>query len=335
MSLVSIIIPIYNVEAYLDACVESVRKQTYPNLEILLIEDGSPDRCGEMCDAYAREDERIRVIHKKNEGLSATRNLGIQLAKGEYLLFVDSDDYIDKGLVERILELAQEKKADIVMFDYVSVEQDGTLSERFSMPLPEEEVICAEQIPSLIQVSCSAWNKMYRTQFLRDSGVDFPVGYIYEDMGTVPKWLVLAKRVVYTRRVLYYYRKRETSIMHSQAFEKNYPNRTAMLEGLFSFFEERNLLQQYRDELEYLMFEHAYYVPSKEVLYHHGKWENLKEYRTYALSRCPKLARNPYLKKMPRKERFLWFLLRIRAYPIMQLCSCLRSVCERMRSRWK
>ena len=122
MVLVSIVVPIYKVEPYLEKCVESIRNQTYKNLEIILVDDGSPDKCGAMCDEYAEADPRIRVIHKQNGGLSDARNAGVERASGEYLLFVDSDDYIDRELVEKAVMTAQESRCDIVLFDYYCVE---------------------------------------------------------------------------------------------------------------------------------------------------------------------------------------------------------------------
>ena len=118
--LVSVVVPIYNVERYLDRCIESIVNQTYTNLEILLIDDGSPDHCPEMCDEWAKKDHRIRVIHKKNAGQGMARNTGIENASGEYICFFDSDDYIDKCLIEKSYQVICEEKADIVLYGCVN-----------------------------------------------------------------------------------------------------------------------------------------------------------------------------------------------------------------------
>ena len=115
MELVSIVVPIYNVEKYLEKCVQSIQTQTYENLEIILVDDGSPDMCGSMCDAYARQDDRIKVLHKKNGGLSDARNEGAKLATGKYLLFVDSDDFIELDLIQKTVESAEKYQSDIVL----------------------------------------------------------------------------------------------------------------------------------------------------------------------------------------------------------------------------
>ena len=116
--LICVIVPIYKVEAYLDRCICSIVEQTYQNLEILLIDDGSPDRCPELCDAWAQRDPRIRVIHKKNGGLSDARNAGIEVAKGEWLSFVDSDDYIMPQMYQRLLSVCLENQADIAVSSF-------------------------------------------------------------------------------------------------------------------------------------------------------------------------------------------------------------------------
>ena len=114
---ISIIVPVYKVERYLENCIESIINQTFKDFELILVDDGSPDRCGLICDNYAKKDERIKVIHKKNEGLSAARNSGIQIAKGEYIAFVDSDDCINKNMYETLYDTAIENKSDIVVCD--------------------------------------------------------------------------------------------------------------------------------------------------------------------------------------------------------------------------
>lgn len=122
---ISIIVPIYKVEIYLRKCVDSIVNQTYKNIEILLIDDGSPDNCGIICDEYAKKDERIKVIHKKNGGLSDARNYGIEASSGDYIMFVDSDDYISKDMCEILLKKALENNADIVSCNFKEIYIDN------------------------------------------------------------------------------------------------------------------------------------------------------------------------------------------------------------------
>ena len=121
---VSVIVPVYKVEKYLKKCIDSILNQTYRDLEVILVDDGSPDQCGTICDRYGREDSRVHVIHKENGGLSDARNTGVERASGEYILFVDSDDYIEPELVEKTVKAAEKTGCDLVMFDYIREEEN-------------------------------------------------------------------------------------------------------------------------------------------------------------------------------------------------------------------
>lgn len=326
MSLVSIIVPVYKVEQYLEECVESIRRQSYGNIEIILVDDGSPDKCGEMCDQYADKDERIRVIHKANGGLGDARNTGVKQARGDYILFVDSDDYINENLVEKTVSIAEDTKADIVIFDYATVEPGSGRSDRFSADICADQVICPREHPELIKSSCSAINKLYRRDFWITAGLEFPVGRYYEDLGTIPKLLAVAGRVIYKKEILYYYRMRDGSIMHSSDFKRNYKDRTAMLDDVIRFYKEKKFYEFYKKELEYLVFENGYFVPSREIVLNGGDREYLKKFREYAEKRFPKIGDNPYVTSLTGKEKILWMLLKRKLYGAMVMLSYGRRI---------
>lgn len=143
--LITIVVPVYNVEKYLERCVNSIVNQTYQNLEIILVDDGSPDHCPEMCEEFAKKDSRIRVIHKQNAGLGMARNTGIDHASGEYIYFVDSDDYIALNTIELCYQLARKTNADIVTFGYSDVGSDGRIH-RVTIPKVEREVYAGEEV---------------------------------------------------------------------------------------------------------------------------------------------------------------------------------------------
>ena len=221
--LISVIVPIYKVEAYLPKCVESIRNQTYRNLEIILVDDGSPDHCGELCDQYANEDDRIKVIHKKNGGLSDARNAGIEIAKGAYIGFVDSDDYIHPQMYELLYYGIKEKDAQIAVCKFQNVKEDATVSfqnkdkvawttitgeqEKFEYSLGEFTTVCFTV----------AWNKLYCSELFQK--IRYPYGKIHEDEFTTYKTIELADRIVYTEEMLYYYVQRQGSIMDN-GFDK-------------------------------------------------------------------------------------------------------------------
>lgn len=326
MELVSVIVPIYKVEAYLEKCVRSIREQTYPELEILLVDDGSPDRCPQMCEEYMQEDGRIRVIHKENGGLGDARNAGVLAAHGTYLLFVDSDDWIHKSLVETTVEAAEREGADIVLFDYAGVEEEGAICDLYTFAFPEGKKLDGRQYPDLIMRSCSAVNKLFRREFWVRCDLEFPKGQYYEDLATIPKVMALAERVVYEKKVLYYYLMRGGSIMHSTDFSKNYRDRTKAADSVLAFFERAGLRGEFEKELEYLVFENAYFIPSKEIVLNDRKSPYLERFREYARGKFPELEDNPYVRGMDSKSRIQWMFLKRRCYGALRLLSYMRRV---------
>ena len=163
MELVSVVVPVYKVEQYLERCVKSICEQTYQELEIILVNDGSPDRCGEMCEDLAQKDKRIQVLHKQNGGLSDARNAGVKLATGKYLLFVDSDDYIVKDLVEKAVAEAEKMACDMVLFDYYCVENG--IEEVRTTQIPGGKVISLEKEHQLLLAPPAAWAKLFNREF--------------------------------------------------------------------------------------------------------------------------------------------------------------------------
>lgn len=213
--LISIIIPVYKVEEYLDRCVESVLAQTYPNLEILLVDDGSPDRCGEMCDAWAKKDPRIRVIHKENGGLSDARNAGLDVATGEYIGFVDSDDWIDPDMYEKMLAAIKQYDANLAICCFykhwqlagTSTRQDIGCDQIYSKQKFLYELILDETVPNY------AWNKLYHRSLFE--GIRYPKGRVFEDILTIYKVSDRVTRAVHLSAPLYHYLRRGDSIVGS------------------------------------------------------------------------------------------------------------------------
>lgn len=183
MPLVSIVVPVYNVEGYLSKCVKSLTEQTLKNIEIILIDDGSSDDSGEICDRLQMNDTRIKVIHKSNGGLSSARNAGLNIATGEYIGFVDSDDDIELDMYEKLYAVAKSKNVDFVMTDYLRITRDGkhhlkTADIRAGYYCKTD--IVQEIFPNLIMRECvdygpilSVWNCLYRTQFLKENKISF------------------------------------------------------------------------------------------------------------------------------------------------------------------
>lgn len=210
--LISVIIPIYKVEEYLDECITSVIAQTYTNLEIILVDDGSPDNCPQMCDNWAKKDARIKVIHKRNGGLSDARNAGLDIATGEYISFVDSDDYIKPDMLEKLYASICKVDADIAACGILNCEGD-----RQNTWGCRDFVGSSEQIYGLLYDDAAypvtAWNKLYRRCCWEK--FRFPVGKICEDAFTTYQLIHRANRIVMIPEALYCYRIRPESIMTS------------------------------------------------------------------------------------------------------------------------
>lgn len=212
--LISIIIPVYKVEKYLEKCIESVLKQTYTNLQIILVDDGSPDNCGKICDEYAKKDPRIEVIHKVNGGLSDARNVGIAKAKGKYIGFVDSDDYIKEDMYEILINLIKEYDADVSICnlydvidgkEYIRNNENGI--QEYSRLEILKEVLLDKNIQSY------AWNKLYKKELFDE--IKYPIGKKYEDIGTTFYVFEKCNKIVVTSESEYYYLKRSDSLVNN------------------------------------------------------------------------------------------------------------------------
>lgn len=211
MKKISIIVPVYKVEAYIHECIDSILQQTYKNIEVLLIDDESPDCCGQICDEYAENDDRVRVFHKKNGGVSDARNLGIEMATGEIIGFVDSDDYIEPTMYEDMLQYMETHNLDCVCADtYILRGTHKKFRPRYGKDLIYEEGGAINEILNG-KLDNAVWNKIYKREVIGD--VRFPINRRYEDVATVYKFIFNAKRVGYLSKALYYYRKLDTSFI--------------------------------------------------------------------------------------------------------------------------
>ncbi len=215
--LITVIVPIYKVEKYIRKCIDSILGQTYANLEIFLVDDGSPDNCGIICDEYAQRDERIIVIHKENGGLSSARNVAIDVAKGQYIMFVDSDDWVEPNFCEKSLEIALKMKVDIVAFGFENVFLDKKCdTKRVEKRFTKNARILdsSEAIRHLILrddiILNFAWNKIYKRGLFE--GIRYPQGFYFEDNAVTYKLINKARIIYVSDAVLYNYVIRKDSI---------------------------------------------------------------------------------------------------------------------------
>ncbi len=229
--LVTVVLPIYKVEKYLDRCIESVVAQSYEKLEIILVDDGSPDSCGEICDGWAQRDPRIRVIHKQNAGLGMARNTGIDNARGEYILFFDSDDYVERDTVEVLYNTATATGAELVLFGYSKVSREGQITET-QVPSTEKALYCGREVREIVLPALfgphpetgksyglltSACTCMYAAELLRKSGWHFVSEreYLSEDAFSLLTLYANVESVAVVPRAFYHYCVNDSSLSHS------------------------------------------------------------------------------------------------------------------------
>lgn len=224
-SLISVIVPIYNVEKYLRKCIESIINQSYKNLEIILVDDGSTDSCGSICDEYAKIDKRIKVIHKENGGLSDARNRGIEASGGAYLMFIDGDDYINEKMAEILYKRIKEDNTDLAMCNFLFVDECGAEVRERNRVLPiKNEILTSPKLMKKLLGNkrgyyAIACNKLYKKNLFED--IRFPSGKINEDEFVVHRIFVKCQRISCVSIPLYYYVQRSGSIMNAAVSAKN------------------------------------------------------------------------------------------------------------------
>lgn len=242
LPLVSVIIPVYKVELYLKQCVEAVIVQSYTNLEIILIDDGSPDLSGEICEYYAKKDNRVRVIHKKNGGLSDARNAGLDVFSGDYIAFIDSDDFVHKDFIKILIENI--KDADMAFCGLISFNNEDELSKNFSDTFQVktfDNLFLLQNISSFRSpLVVVAWNKLYKRHLWEN--LRYPKGKIHEDEFVIHHLLYKCNKITFCDTPRYFYRQRQGSITDSYTL-KNIIHALEAFENRIEFCKSKKLLE--------------------------------------------------------------------------------------------
>ena len=254
--LISIIVPVYKVEEYLGDCIQSIVNQTYQNLQIILVDDGSPDCCGKICDEWMVKDKRIEVIHKKNGGLSDARNAGLNVATGAYIAFVDSDDWIEPQMYEVLLEVMKKEEADIVACGIIDTYPEKKVIHSFPYATGASEKFL-KMIYQDTKFPVASWNKLYRKELWEN--FRFPKGKICEDAFTTYLLLDKASKVVQIPDALYHYRIRESSIMTSEF-------RTSRMDEEEAWRDNFVYMKKWHPEIEKIAYD--FYLQKVNVLFH-------------------------------------------------------------------
>lgn len=252
---VSVILPIYCVEKYLEQCIDSILEQTYSGLEIILVNDGSIDNCGDICDRYSMKDSRIKVIHKGNGGVSSARNVGLDTATGEYIAFIDPDDTVHPRYIEILLELCRQYDCDIAQCDFLAVAEDSV-----KLPFGQKQRIDILNNRQALSKLCSVneevryvvpWGKIYKKSLF--DNIRYPLGRIHEDEFTTYLLFWKARKIVISNQYLYYYIQRRTSIM-GRKFSINRLDVLDALRERAEFFKLHNFKKEYNTTLRGMVY---------------------------------------------------------------------------------
>lgn len=238
---ISVIVPVYKVEPYLQKCIDSILAQTFRDIEVILVDDGSPDNCPAICDAAAEKDERVRVIHQKNGGLSAARNAGLDIARGEWIGFVDSDDYIAPEMYQTLYNTAIKNDAQLALCSYAYVDiQGGVLCDRRS-PIQKEEILDRMQAVDRLGGDrgwyyVTAWNRLYRRELFEN--IRFPNGKCHEDEYTAHHIFWACERIAVVPEQLYFYVQRNDGIMYNVTLQR-------CLDNIWGLFDRIDFAQEH------------------------------------------------------------------------------------------
>lgn len=297
MELISVIVPVYKVEKYLDRCVKSIIEQTYPDLEIILVDDGSPDKCPDLCDDWAKKDARIKVIHKSNGGLSSARNAGLDFATGSYYVLVDSDDYIAVNMIETLYSGLKDNNADMAICGYAKGSEEAFEFGKINKQswYVEDSVNALKRIyesADLAQMYASAWGKLYKKELF--DGIRYPDGKIFEDIYTTHQILYRCNKIAIIPDKLVYYYQHPESIMNAAFNIKKLDYLQALKERII-FFREKKLGEL--EEIAYDEYLHALiweYSRARDLLNSKSAMKDIKArfreiYKSgYASKRYPK-----------------------------------------------
>lgn len=315
----SIIIPVYNVEKYIEKCILSILKQSCSDYEIIIVDDGSKDRSGEICDRYAQGYDNITVIHMPNGGVSNARNTALARVRGDYIWFIDSDDYIETNALEIIKShIEKHSNMDLLIFDAIVVDEQGKELGKISSDLPCGQSLEFESCRDFIHVNTSLWNRIYRTEVIRNKKFLFEQNItIAEDLLFNYKYLLECQNVYYEKDALYYYVQRKNSAMSGAGKNKDVQK---VFERLISYYKENGKYLHYRDEIEYLAIYHYFIVTSVRMIRcGFAKKECITIPRWFAENQIRLSLRNVYVRRMAPKHILVFILLKLRAYRIIAM----------------
>lgn len=312
MPKISIIIPVYNVEKYIDKCLSSLVNQTLEDIEIIVVNDGSPDNSQKIIDNYVKKyPNKVKSFIKENGGQGSARNFGLTKANGEYIGYVDSDDYVELDMYEKLYNVAKKKNLDIVICGSYNVYENGNKYIEL-----EKDFLGNGKINAFFG-RMAVWNKIYKRKLLVTSKVQFRSKVWYEDLDFTVKMILNSKKIGYVNEPLYDYLIREGSTMNNSNVDRN-------LEILLAFDELRNdnNYKKYYAEIEYLAIYHIFITAITRIIRidnNKSKKEVINKLRRYVIDNFSQYNNNKYLKLLDRNKKIVYNLIRLKQYWIVKL----------------
>lgn len=310
---VSVIVPVYNGELYIDKLIESILAQTFKDFELIIVDDGSKDGTKEVVKKYQKKDKRIKYIYQKNMRQGAARNNGLKHAKGNYTLFVDSDDLVEKNYIEELHTFITKEEKDIVLCDYDWVYPNGNNERSYGIIDYKDKYNIT--IQEYFVSAPSPCNKIFKTSFLKDNHFEFAEGIFYEDYATIPALAVYSPKIGYLDKVLYHYIQTSSSTTRNEEYKSYQENIFEATDILYNLVKDTPELH---DELEGVIIEHLLYASSVEFNRFH-KYKNIDRISEFMHKYFPKYKNNKYYKQNNLKYKILCYLFYKRKYKTIQL----------------
>ena len=306
IDLISIIVPCYNMENFIEKCIKSILAQTYKNIEVLVIDDGSTDNTKYKIKKIIQNDKRFLYYFKENGGLSDARNFGLKRAHGKYICFIDSDDYIEKNYIEEMYNSIIENDSDIAICDIKRIYDD-----HYTIDKINEKVVEMCMRPA-------AWNKLYKKELFDKNHIKFPIGKWYEDIGTTPKLTMLYKYSI-VKEPLYNYVQNSSSIMHT------YSDRIFEIydtvENLEKYIKDKNVYTEKKDILEFINIYHILIGTIYRASFNKNfNITMIKKIVNYVVNKYPYWFKNKYIKSLPIFYRLFLMALKYKLYRLVYVC---------------
>ena len=296
---VSVIVPVYNVEKYIVKCINSLIKQKLKEIEIIIVNDGTKDNSIKLIEENFNDD-RIKIYNKKNGGLASARNYGIKKAKGEFLFFVDSDDFIEKECLYEMYKLAKKDKVDLVICDYYKYFETGEKEHIPIIPFYDKtNKKCS--VTSMPGAVC----KLIKRDVMLENDIKFLEKHFFEDNAIMPYLCALFDDFSYIPKAYYYYVHRDGSILHQQKYNQKWEDIFPVLEHLYKKFNDKNLVEKYYEELEYIYIEYLLHAANLKFIDYKEAHFNIKRVSEVMKNKFPNWRKNYYYKKSDLKYKVM------------------------------